>query len=66
MNIGWPVLSIRRTVVRSACGQPSGGPSEVADQSWARISAPISPPPARKFKETGLGSALWFTSSRLL
>ena len=37
-----------RMVVLRACGQVPGGPTGVAAQSWARISAPISPPPARK------------------
>src|SRR5688572_11555428 len=46
MNIGWRVASIRRTAVRRPCGQLSGAPSGRADQSWARIRSPISPPPA--------------------
>ena len=46
MYIGWPVLSISRTTVRSDCGQASIAPSGVADQSLSRILAPISPPPA--------------------
>src|ERR1700710_365513 len=37
-----------RMVVLRACGQVSGGPTGVAAQSWQRISAPISPPSARK------------------
>src|SRR3978361_1981361 len=37
-----------RMVVLRACGQVSGGPTGVAAQSWQRISAPISPPPASK------------------
>src|SRR6266852_1833698 len=32
-----------------ASGQVSGAPSSVSDQDFARISAPISPPPARKW-----------------
>ncbi|MFO1060788.1 MAG: hypothetical protein U1E53_27920 [Dongiaceae bacterium] len=36
------------TEVRNDCGQPASGPSGVAAQSVARISAPMSPPPARK------------------
>src|SRR4051794_40538953 len=28
-------------------GQPSGAPREVADQSYARMRAPMAPPPAR-------------------
>jgi len=36
------------TVVRRLCGQPATGPSEVFDQSIARIKLPISPPPAKK------------------
>src|SRR3954453_16627371 len=48
MNIGWLVLSRMRTAVRRLCGQPSGDPIGVFDQSCARVSAPISPPPARK------------------
>src|ERR1700692_1712730 len=53
MNIGWLVLSRMRTAVRKLCGQDSGLPSGVADQSWARVNAPISPPPARKSAEGG-------------
>jgi hypothetical protein len=34
--------------LRRLCGQLSGAPIAVADQSCARVSAPISPPPARK------------------
>src|SRR5258708_4801040 len=48
MNIGWPVLSSNRTVTRRLCGHLSGDPSEELFQSYARISAPISPPPAKK------------------
>ena len=33
MNIGWLVLSRMRTAVRKLCGQVSGGPSGLADQS---------------------------------
>src|SRR6202158_1817331 len=54
MNIGWLVLSRMRSAVRRLCGQVSGFPSGLADQSYARISAPISPPPARKSAEVGL------------
>src|ERR1700712_5609791 len=54
MNIGWLVLSGIRSAVRRLCGQLSGAPSGLADQSWARVNAPISPPPARKSAETGL------------
>ena len=36
-----------RTTVRRLCGHVSGTPRGVADQSWARIRAPISPPPDR-------------------
>ena len=35
------------TVVRRLCGHPATGPSEVFDQSIARIKLPISPPPDR-------------------
>src|SRR5665213_971812 len=56
MNIGWLVLSRMRSAVRRLCGQVSGGPSGVADQSWARVKAPISPPPARKSAEIGLST----------
>src|SRR5450631_4734756 len=54
MNIGWLVLSRMRTAVRKLCGQVSGLPSGVADQSNARANAPILPPPARKSAEVGL------------
>src|SRR5665213_1652393 len=53
MNIGWLVLSRMRTAVRRLCGQVSGLPSGVADQSWARVNAAISPPPARKSAALG-------------
>src|SRR5215218_7424559 len=39
--------------VRSGCGQVSGGPRGVANQSYARMSAPISPPPSRKAELAG-------------
>src|ERR1044072_3353800 len=51
MNIGWLVLSKMRAAVRRLCGQVSGVPIGVADQSCARVNAPISPPPARKSQE---------------
>ena len=35
------------TVVLKLCGHVSRGPSGEFDQSWARISAPISPPAVR-------------------
>src|ERR1700689_306589 len=54
MNIGWLVLSRMRPAVRRLCGQVSGFPSGLDDQSCARVNAPISPPPARKSEETGL------------
>src|SRR6266851_6802622 len=54
MNIGWLVLSKIRTAVRRLCGQVSGFPSGLLDQSSARINAPISPPPARKSAEVRL------------
>src|SRR5260370_18011935 len=53
INIGWLLLSRMRTAVRRLCGQASGFPSGVADQSYSRVSAPISPPPARKSAEVG-------------
>src|SRR5690349_1033320 len=36
------------TAVRRLCGQPETGPRGEDDQSKERISAPISPPPARQ------------------
>src|SRR5437763_86848 len=48
MNIGWPVLSKRRTAVLRLCGQFSGGPMGDSRQSLVRMRAPISPPPAMK------------------
>ena len=39
----------------SASGHCAGGPKEDCIQSWARISAPISPPPVRKSVFTGFG-----------
>src|SRR5580704_17544701 len=48
MNIGWREVRTRRTVTRRLCGQVWGGPSEVFDQSKARVRAPSSPPPAKK------------------
>src|SRR5258708_39260247 len=46
MSIGCPEPSTMRTQARSDCGHCSNGPKAVADQSSARILAPISPPPA--------------------
>src|ERR1700730_8008902 len=37
------------TAIFRASGQVSGGPSSVSDHDFARMSAPISPPPARKW-----------------
>src|SRR4051794_32322213 len=48
MNIGWRELRTRRTVTRRLCGHVSGDPSDVLDQSNARVKSPISPPPAKK------------------
>src|SRR5436190_4398049 len=56
MYIGWPVLSMSLTAVRSDCGQAAGGPSGDADQSCARIKAPISPPPSRKSSAPRVGA----------
>src|SRR6266849_4328666 len=53
MNIGWLVFSRMRNAVRKLCGHVSGVPSGLADQSYARVNAPISPPPARKSAEVG-------------
>ena len=47
MNIGNLELSRRLTTVRRDCGHVSGCPSGEADQSWVRISAPMTPPPDR-------------------
>src|SRR5882672_7456987 len=53
MNIGWLVFSRMRNAVRKLCGHVSGVPSGLADQAYARVNAPISPPPARKSPEVG-------------
>src|SRR6266849_5909003 len=37
------------TAILRASAHVSGGPSSVSDQDFARMSAPISPPPARKW-----------------
>jgi hypothetical protein len=37
------------TVVRKLCGQVSGEPKGVSDQSLERMSLPISPPPDKKW-----------------
>src|SRR5258708_6773909 len=58
MNIGWLVLSRMRMAVRRLCGHAAGGPSGLDAQSYARISAPTSPPAARKS-----GEAVLLTSS---
>src|ERR1700730_14841271 len=68
MNIGWLVLSRIRTAVRKLCGQVSGRPGGVDDQSYARVNAPISPPPARKSAEVGalifnMGGDRWPSSA---
>src|SRR5687767_9653330 len=47
---------------RSDCGQVSGAPSGVADQSCARIRAAVSPPLARK---PGSARALASTSTHI-
>src|SRR5260370_36062649 len=44
--MGNPEPSMTRTQACSDCGHCSNGPKTVADQSSARILAPISPPPA--------------------
>src|SRR4051812_2131927 len=41
------------TAVRRECGQVCGSPKGDVDQSWARISAPIAPPPKRKSGAAG-------------
>src|SRR3978361_1534606 len=68
MNIGCRLLSSSRMLVRRLQGQVSGGPSGDADQSYARMSAPSSPPPARNagvWASAARGiSALPFTRSR--
>src|SRR5687768_14653675 len=59
MYIGWPVFRSSRRAVRSGCGQVSGEPSGLADQSCARMSAPISPPPFRNTRvSTGCRATL--------
>src|SRR6187200_2537294 len=58
MYIGWPVLSMSLTAVRSDCGQPEGEPRDDVAQSCARISAPISPPPSRKSSAPRVGAAV--------
>src|SRR5215207_1466781 len=52
MNIGWREVRTSRTVTRRLCGHVSGEPSEDFDQSNPLVSAPISPPPARKSPTT--------------
>src|SRR5262249_4604311 len=52
------------TALRRLCGQVSGGPSRVDDQSQARILAPISPPPDRKFSNSGAFG--WFACFTLV
>jgi hypothetical protein len=49
IQIGWREVSMMRIAVFRLCGHCSGLPSEEAPQSAARIKAPISPPPARKW-----------------
>jgi hypothetical protein len=46
------------TAVRRLCGQRATGPSRVADQSKERISAPISPPPARQSARADLDAVI--------
>src|SRR5580692_7205776 len=41
------------TTILRASGQVSGGPSGVSPQDFARMSAPISPPPARNALAAG-------------
>jgi hypothetical protein len=56
--MGWLVVRIKRTAVRSGCGQFSGLPREDRDQSWLRINVAISLSPDRKSTEP----AAWFFS----
>src|ERR1700722_3136593 len=48
MKLGWGKVRTSRTVTRRLCGHAWGEPSEVFDQSKARVRAPSSPPPAKK------------------
>src|SRR5581483_1208151 len=61
MSMGYPVPSRIRTAIRRDCGHRDTGPSELFDQSKARINAPISPPPDKteliKFDELDSASA---------
>jgi hypothetical protein len=41
------LASKKLTIIRKLCGQLSTGPTGVFDQSVARISVAISPPPER-------------------
>jgi hypothetical protein len=45
------------TTERRACGQVSGATKGDADQSCARISAPVAPPPAKK--SAGVAASLF-------
>src|SRR3954451_13953781 len=66
MYIGWPELRISRTAVRSGGGQLSGGPSGVERQSFARMSASISPPLARKSGARTSGASVQASMRRKL
>ena len=50
-------------VVFRLCGQPSGGPSGVRDQSLARMSAPSSPPPLQERRGRSTRAAIVARSS---
>src|SRR6185312_8575175 len=54
---GKRLASRKLTIIFKLGDQLSGGPSAVLDQSCARMSAPISPPPARK--STSTSGAAW-------
>src|SRR5690242_11653837 len=47
------------TDVRRLCGHDATGPSAVCDQSLARMSAPMCPPPARQSRGDGWTAASW-------
>ena len=60
MYIGWPVLRISRTAVRSGGGQLSGAPSGVERQSCSRMSIHF----AAAGEEVLFPGLVWFGTTR--
>ena len=60
-NMGKREMRQMLTAISRLCGQLSTGPSDVLDQSNARMRSPISPPPARQSNPVTLNGSSSFT-----